>query len=56
MGDLEDRFRADTQKFDEQYQRVKARIEQTDPELAHVLFNTPICAEHEVPVDQCNCP
>lgn len=56
MGELEDQFRAEAAIAEELYQTFKAGIQKSDPELAHVLFDVPICAQHEVPVDQCKCP
>jgi len=41
---------------DQDYQAFKQWVEQMSPELTHVLFESPICAEHEVPVSQCRCP
>lgn len=55
MGNLEDQFRADVQAVEAQYEAFRDQLRQQMPDLAHVLFDVPICAEHEVPVDQCKC-
>jgi hypothetical protein len=56
MSNLEDQFNKDVAANEAEYQACKALIRQQMPELAHVLFDAPICAEHNVPVDQCGCP
>lgn len=49
-------FKAEAAAADADYQAFKKQIASMSPDLAHVLFESPICSEHEVPVSQCGCP